>query len=65
MGRYNNFTHVAYKYDSQTKLYSCYLEEEPHAVRESGEQIKTSNVIVIYAKQLLIPGDKAGRINID
>ncbi|TFB14199.1 DUF3048 domain-containing protein [Filobacillus milosensis] len=62
--RYNNFTHVAYEYDSEANVYKRSLEGNPHADRVTGEQIKASNIIVMYAKHNVIPGDTAGRINI-
>lgn len=61
---YNDFTQVTYAYDADTNLYNRYLEGKPHEDRETGKQIKASNVIVVYAAHNLIPGDQAGRINI-
>ncbi|MFZ3577232.1 DUF3048 domain-containing protein [Virgibacillus sp. DJP39] len=61
---YNNFTRVTYQFDSKTNLYNRYLEGRPHFDRETGEQIKANNVIIIYAAHQPIPGDTAGRIDI-
>ncbi|MFZ3578700.1 DUF3048 domain-containing protein [Virgibacillus sp. DJP39] len=61
---YNNFTRLTHQYDSESNLYNRYLEGKPHYDRETGEQIKANNVIVMYAGHHAIPGDKAGRIDV-
>ncbi|WP_117149484.1 DUF3048 domain-containing protein [Paraliobacillus zengyii] len=61
---YNNFTHVEYQYDEEANQYKRFLEGQPHADRETGTQISTNNIIVVYANQQLISGDNSGRIDI-
>lgn len=62
---YNSFTQVTYQFDPDTNLYDRSLEGQPQLDRETDEQIKTSNVIVMYASQHLISGDTAGRIEVN
>lgn len=59
--KYNQLNISEYIYDNATGKYSRVRKAKPHMERVSSEQIKTKNVIIQFAKNYTIPGDKEDR----
>ncbi|NLL67327.1 MAG: DUF3048 domain-containing protein [Clostridiaceae bacterium] len=51
-------------YDSEEKLYKRLRMGDPHMERNTNEQVKTTNIIVIQISSPLIEGDTYGRRNL-
>lgn len=62
---YDQFTHDKYVFDSQTRLYTRYLEGKVERDRVTNNPIKVRNIIFMKANHSMIPNDPKGRINID
>lgn len=54
-----------YKYLPELNVYERLRMEKPHMERNSGEQVKTANIIVQQIASPLIPGDSYGRRNLN
>lgn len=54
-----------FKYDEETRLYSKYSSGNPHIDVEVNEQLTVTNVLVQNVNMHLIPGDEAGRRQVD
>ncbi len=52
-----------YTYDEETERYARYLNDEPHADRESGEAWTFANVVILWVDTHRIPGDREGRLD--
>ncbi|NSW91841.1 MAG: DUF3048 domain-containing protein [Firmicutes bacterium] len=63
--KYNQFNTSEYIYDTTTKQYSRFRKGEPHMERVSGEQLKAKNIIIQFAKNYTIPGDKEDRQEVE
>ncbi len=56
---------VGFAYREQDNSYERYLLRSPHVDAHSGEQYHPKNVIVQFVRAWLIPGDTAGRMDMD
>ncbi len=56
---------TSYQYDEESDRYLRFLGGEPHADRETGEQLGFENVVILWAATKPIPGDRYGRLDID
>ena len=56
---------TSYVYDDDADVYLRTMGGEPHADRESGEELSFSNIVILWARTNRIPGDTEGRLNID
>ncbi len=59
--RYNQLNISEYIFDRTTGEYSRMRKGKPHMERVSEEQLKTKNIIIQFAKNYTIPGDKEDR----
>lgn len=50
-----------YVYDAESRQYLRYRNGEPHMERVSEQQLKVKNIIIQFAENYTIPGDKEGR----
>jgi len=50
-----------YVFDPETNLYNRFRLDEPHIERNTNEQVKVANIIIIKISSPLIPGDREGR----
>jgi len=55
---------VKYEYNKQKGGYLRYMDNKPHVDRETRKQLSVENIIIQKAKTWVIPGDDAGRLNI-
>ena len=63
IAKYNGTYSAEFNYDANTKLYGKSQLGAPH-VDSQGNQIKVTNVIILYTKITTLP-DKAGHLSID
>jgi len=54
-----------YEYDSTTGLYKRFRNGKEHMERVSGKQLQAKNIIIQYVRNYDIPGDTAGRQELD
>ncbi len=55
---------VKYEYNKHKGGYLRYMDNKPHIDRETHKQLSAENIIIQKAKTMVIPGDDAGRLNI-
>lgn len=55
---------VRWEYDRDTNCYLRYQWGDPHIDALTGEQLRAKNVVVIFTPQWVIPGDDAGRMEV-
>lgn len=61
----SNGSTCGYLYDPELNLYERLRMEKAHVDRNTGEQVKTANIIVLKVASPVIKGDSAGRRNLN
>jgi len=56
---------VTFRYEAGGDDFLRFIKNEPHRNEASGEQLRTKNVVVLFAETRPIPQDDAGRIDIN
>ncbi|MBJ6361181.1 DUF3048 domain-containing protein [Paenibacillus sp. GCM10012307] len=55
--------HVSYTYDANTKLYSRFINKEPHIDLDNEQQLTASNLVVLGTRHRTL--DDVGRLSVD
>ncbi len=62
--KYNENYLISYNYNPEENNYYRYINNEPHVILESQENIKVANIIIQYVPIKKIEGDQLGRVEV-
>lgn len=63
-GGYQGY-YIDYHYEPGGDDFLRYIKTEPHRNETSGEQLRTRNIVIVFAETRPIPQDDAGRIDVN